>query len=237
MENTHLSASTHPATNGCRLSSILWVSALAVLPSGCGLSDYQKQMAKEQQRIERLEEEDAKLGDPVQLPDKKDRPAAYFFRPPKPVAFVGVPVESSVFTRFGIGQNTVSYFQDVAVAIEGGKEDDFWAAVLRLVPNVKRTDATDATIAGPGGNLVLKELKSEGGSLFAYVWSRGDVHAGVVFRLTRANDETARKLMEMSLGTLTVGADAARMHRAFQERTKQKADAARRKEAAARGDR
>jgi hypothetical protein len=227
-----LAANTHPATTRGRLSSILCAAALAVATAGCGLSHYQQQMAEEQARLARLDEEKTKLDDPLQLPDKKGRPS-YFFRPPKGIMSTGVPHESNVLQRFGLRTNNPSYFQDVAFGVENMDEKDFWSSLLRSFPDKKKPDEPNFFLNPAGRDkLAFRELKSGDGSVFVYVWSRGGSHAAVVFRLTRANDPTARELMDISLGTLTVGSDAGRLYRAHQEWKKQEQKEAARKAAA-----
>ena len=231
-----MSASTHPATTGGRVSSILCAAVLAVAAAGCGLSDYQRQMAEQQRRLDQMKEEDDNLGDPLRLPDKKERPA-YFFRPPLRIASIGRPHEhSGVVQQFGLMGSDPSYFQDVSFGIERMKEEDFWSSLLRSFPNRKKEDVSSVAIKSPGrGDLTFKELKSEDGLTIAYVRSQGDAHAAVIFHLTR-NDETARKLMNTSLGTLTIGPDAGRMNQAYLKRKELKAEAEKRKKAAARED-
>jgi hypothetical protein len=135
--------------------------------------------------------------------------------------------------------NAASDFQEIAFGVERMKEKDFWAALLGLFPVRKAEDAVPLLKETPhrAQKLALKELKSEDGLTYAYVWSQGDLHAAVVYRLTRAGDENAKKRMDTSLGTLAVGPgpDVARLQRAFQER-KNQAEMARRRAAAARAD-
>src|SRR2546423_1642710 len=106
-----------------RLSSVLLASLLSLVAGGCGLAHYQQQMAEEQERLKRIDEENEKLGDPVQLPEKKDRPT-YFFRPPLGITNIGSPHESSVLQRFGLRGSGPSYFQDVSFGVERMKEED-----------------------------------------------------------------------------------------------------------------
>jgi hypothetical protein len=226
-----LSSKIQPAKALHCLSSTVCFTTLLVAASGCGLSHYQQQMAEEQARLARLDEEKTKLGDPLLLAEKKGRPP-YFFRAPKGIASTGVPHESNVLQRFGLLSSNPSYFQDVAFGVENMKEDEFWSSLMRSFPDRKREDARPVTLTPAGRDkLIFKELKSNDGSVVGYVWSRGDFHAAVIFRLTRPNDPTARELMDMSLGTLTVGPDAGRLHRAHQEWKKQATQAAARKEA------
>lgn len=222
-----MSVSTYPATIQGRLSSVLLAAALASVPAGCGLHHYQEQMAEEQKRLERLEDEDKKLDDPALLPEKKGRPT-YFFRPPKDIGSSGMPHESSVLQRFGARPNSLSPFQDVAFGVEHMKAEDFWSSLLRSFPGKKIEEARDVFIDPPGRpKLAFKELKSDDNQAFAYVWSQGETtHAAVIYRLTRPIDEDTRKRMDISLGTLTVEGDAARLLRAFKERKTHAAQAA-----------
>ena len=61
---------------------------LAALPAaGCGLADYENKMRETDARLQRFDEENKVLGDPLQLPGgDAATPAAVFLRPPKGVA-------------------------------------------------------------------------------------------------------------------------------------------------------
>jgi hypothetical protein len=224
-----------------RLSGAVLTATLAVLTAGCGLSHYQQQMAEEQQRIDTLDREFNELDEPVQLPEKKDRPS-YFFRPPKNIASSGPLYENSKIPlyRLGLKTNAASDFQEVAFGVERKKDKDFESEFLGSFPGKKADDALIVFKETPHRQqkLRLKEFKSDDGLSYGYIWSQGDLNAGVIYRLTRAGDENARKRMDISLGTLTVGqgAEVTRLHRAFQERKKQAADAEIRRKAAARTD-
>jgi hypothetical protein len=224
-----------------RLSSVILAATLGLISGGCGLSHYQQQMAEEQDRLRRIDEENEKLGDPVQLPEKKNRPA-YFFRPPLGIASIGTQHESSVVQRFGLRGSGRSYFHDVSFGVERMKEEDFWGSLMRSFPGKETKDAQNVMKDTPGrGKVAFKELKSDGGETIAYVWSENTnaeikTHAAVIFRLTRANDENARKLMDISLGTLMVGPEAARLQRAYKNQKDHEAKAAaKRREAAEAG--
>jgi hypothetical protein len=60
-----------------------WLAGLAVLLVGCGLTDYEQQMAKTRARLAWLAQEDALLAGPVEWPTGLPR---LFFRPPVGVA-------------------------------------------------------------------------------------------------------------------------------------------------------
>jgi hypothetical protein len=176
-------------------------------------------MLQGQQRLARLEDENLKLADPVQLPDKQGRPS-YFFRPPMGFGPKGTPDEdSSMLQRFVTRPGTNTPFQYVAFGVERVKAEDFWSSVLRTVPGKKTDDAKPVVKETPGrGKLSLYEVKD--GAVQLYVWSNGDSHAAVVFRLARTLDDDTAKLIDLSLGTLTIGTEAARLQRAFHERKK-----------------
>jgi hypothetical protein len=205
----------------CRLSSS---AVLAVLGIGCGLSHYQDQMREQQIALNRLEEENQNLDEPVKLPDKKDRPA-YFFRPPLGIAIDNGPHDSSVLRRFVPKPNTPSYFEEVGFGVENMKPEEFWSSLLRVFPNKEPKDAKDVVKNFAGRSKRFKELKSDNGMSIAYVWSEGNLHAAALYRLTRA-DEHAMKLIDTSLGTLTVGADATRRKQAYQKAKSQSKPAA-----------
>jgi hypothetical protein len=68
------------------------LAAAALLLGGCGLSDYEAKLASEQKRVDRLDEENMLLGEPLDLPPQKSREATtplgtptldVFFRPPR----------------------------------------------------------------------------------------------------------------------------------------------------------
>jgi hypothetical protein len=198
---------------------------LAAIFAGCGLAHYEEQMAREQARLKGIDERDAYLAAPLQLPDKKGRPPV-FFRPPKGIGGKGAVIESNVLLRFG-GDGEATPFHDVALGAETMKDEDFWASLLHAFPGKKREDARPWQRQSPNpSGLQFEEIFSEDGGYesFGYVNARGDIHVAVVFRLERGKrDEEAKRIMEMSLDSLVVGPEAQRMHRAYQEAKKQEA--------------
>jgi hypothetical protein len=182
---------------------------------GCGLSHYQDEMLTQQNLLNRVEEENNYLDEPVELSVKKDRPP-YFFRPPKGIVINSGPHESSVLQHFVPRPNTLSYFQEVGFGAENMKPEDFWSSLLRVFPGKDSKAAKDVVKNAAGRNKRFKELKSDDGLTIAYVLSEGDLHAAALYHLTRA-DEHAQKLIDTSLGTLTLGAEATRRKQAYQK--------------------
>jgi hypothetical protein len=74
-------------------TAVLWsgTAVLLATASGCGLSEYERQIEEEQKRVQGLDEENRLLGDPVEAPKIKDAspnatspvPAPLFLRPPR----------------------------------------------------------------------------------------------------------------------------------------------------------
>jgi hypothetical protein len=191
------------------MSSVIFVAALAGLPAGCGLSHYQEEMAKQQLRVNSL------ALDPLQLPEKKNRPAV-FLLPPKGISPKSSAPESGILSRF-VGQ-TDSQFLEVLFGAENMKDDDFWPALLRSFSGKEKKDFR------ANQKLRVEELQIEDSAYttFVYVRSLGDNRAVIAFRVDRArgNDPIVPKIIDWSLATLTMGQDAVRLQRAYQESKK-----------------
>jgi len=190
-----------------------------MLSAGCGLSHYQQQMAEEQARAESLEME------PLQLPQKQGQPNV-FFRPPKGITLYGSNQEGSLLQRFPVAKGATSPFASVDFGVESMKDDAFWPALLRLFPGKEKGDLRHVEKTG-ARKIPFEELVYDDGQTTSYVYvhSQGESRVVIVFRLDRGkrDDSYVRKIMDWSLGTLLVGADAARVNDAIKKHASEQA--------------
>jgi hypothetical protein len=204
------------------------VSALFL--AGCGTGHYQAMMAEEQERIQRIDEEDKLLDNPLKLPGKKSddkspaRPVV-FFRPPKGFGSnAEVHPQSStdlVLYRYPAPAKSGSPFLDISFAAESLEPDKFWTELLKAFPGAKRDSTIRVEKPSPGRDkLVLEELQHE--HYLIYVYPALKPQLAVVFHIDPAkrDDPPTRKLMDISLGSLAVGQEAARFQRAVEQRKK-----------------
>src|SRR5262249_20234549 len=143
----------------------------------------------------------------------------------KGINSIGVPLEGGMLYRYSVHPRATSLFADVALAAEAMKDDEFWSALLRSFPGKERKDFQPLK-EGETGRLAFTELKSEDSKYasFAYVLlTSGPNRVAIVFRVERglANDKNIEQIRKWSLGTLVVGSEAARLHKAVQEKKKQ----------------
>jgi hypothetical protein len=213
---------------------------LALFFGGCGLSEYETKMQEAQARAERSSQEDRYLDEPLDIPirfeEKPGPPGApggavkvpvslanAFFRPPK-----GIEKKSDNTSRQGglyvypARKSGAAPFVQLGLAFDPDHD--------RLNNEVKGALPT-------AGDWTYKriELRTEGGdtlyydrfennddqysySLYVYRNAPPKPPAGwtqiaVLFWITKGKLESARKAMELSLGTLVVGpqADKARV--------------------------
>jgi hypothetical protein len=201
------------------------MGAIALFIAGCGVSHYQAKMLEEQERIRRFDEENKLLDAPLQLPSKKKddkgpaRPVV-FIRPPKGISSTAEAHEkSSILYRYRVGSKSNLPFLDVIIGAEALEPDKFWGDLLKGFPGAQRGDSRRVEKTNVGGDkLLLEELQHE--DFWIYVYPAAKPQAAVVFHLDPAKreDPSARKLMDLSLGTLAVGQEASRLQRAFERK-------------------
>jgi hypothetical protein len=215
---------------------IVGTLGLAVFLSGCGLSEYEANMASEQARVHRIDEENKYLDDPVEWPakkesdkketGKKDPDKNYvdvFFRPPRGISRKPNTRQHGtlyVFPRSGDNSGNILEIEiGTAVDQEGFAND----VVKLFVPAEKLKEKEKDLMKPPLERQVpgRKEPLSFATATFEdttiYIYKKGNMQVAVVYRLDKTkNSETTTKV-QMSLESLAIGADAAQENRKFRQ--------------------
>jgi hypothetical protein len=200
--------------------------------AGCGLSDYEAQVSKQQQLVEKLEKAEKILGDPVDVPpaEKNAEAPQVFLRLPRGMNTRGEkrPFAGQLYYSFTRSDNS-SPFPEVLLAVQTsqtGKEPSLKKEdiILKVKERYNNLDGKQAT------PVVIQPLLRSSPMEFQYIQlDRGSFAvalyllenpglmrnpAAVIFTMEKdkALDPATREKMETSLQSLVLGAEA------FQER-------------------
>jgi hypothetical protein len=219
-----------------RFNLLLGITSLvAALPCGCGLSEYEGLMATAQARVRRIDEENKNLENPIKWPDKKENEKNYvdvFYRPPRGISLAPGPAKHGslyVFPRAG----STGPIQEIWVG--ASTQADFAKEVAKLCPPAVGTPTpSHAHVPSPDREETLlfdvTTFDDANSTYVICICKKESVQGAVVFHLektkgiilfpqdkTKGNELVTK--MEMSLETLGVDADAAKLRRAFSART------------------
>jgi hypothetical protein len=220
--------SVHQTSYPALLSGRLLAPAvLGLLLTGCGLADYENKMAEEQARIQRIEEENKNLDEPVEIPppkkenDKEPKIPEFFFRPPK-----GIGRTASkdlyggllfVYPRVGNAEGT----KEVYVGFSKGRKD-FLKDVLKIFPSNPPAKKSLTERTPPGRNPLRFEtitVEDVGSTVILHTLPYDDQLLLVGFRVDhKAESSQLSKRMEMSLESIGVGFEAGKMRRQYRPR-------------------
>jgi hypothetical protein len=194
-------------------------------------------MATAQARVRRIDEENKNLENPIKWPDKEENEKNYvdvFYRPPRGISLAPGPAKHGslyVFPRTGSTEPIQEIWVGASTQAEFAKE------VRKLCPPPLQgtTDATsDAHVPSPDREETLlfdvTTFDDANSTYVICICKKQSVQGAVVFHLKRtkgivlfSQDKTKGNelvtKMEMSLETLGVDADAAKLRRAFSART------------------
>jgi hypothetical protein len=197
-----------------------------LLGAGCGLAEYERKMAEEQERIRYLDEENKHLeAGPVRLPEKKEadpdaktvQPAEVFFRPPKGIALNPDerPVVANLYRYRATGASPA--FPEVFLAVSKDGSGTFQQDILRSLGSSAATRG-NKEIKRPGREPLRFEMYKEPLRELTFFFSRTDVYqVAVVFHA--AESAATTRVMDFSLGSLALGGAAGVQHRAYQSRS------------------
>jgi hypothetical protein len=192
-------------------------------------------MATAQARARRFDEENKILEDPIKWPEKKENEKNYvevFYRPPRGISQTPSQNKNGplyVFSRSG----NAGPIQEIWVG--ASTQAKFAEEVAKLCPPaVGKPVSGHASVTPPGRaetlNFDFTAFDDAGSTFVICIYKKEDAQAAIVFHLEKTKDsilfpqdrtkatELSTK-MEMSLDSLAVDADAAKMRRAFSTRT------------------
>jgi hypothetical protein len=203
---------------------------LAAFLTGCGLSDYEANMASEQARVHRLDEENKYLDDPVEWParkegDKKDTGkkdvdknyVEVFFRPPRGISRKPNAKQHGTLYVFPRSDNGSLLEIEIGTAVTTG---DFGNDVRRLfVPAGKEAPWNDTEKSVPGRIEPLAFRTTtfdEAGATYSInIYKKGNMQVAVVYHLDKGKSSDTTTKMELSLESLAIDAEAAQERRRF----------------------
>jgi hypothetical protein len=209
------------------LSRRLFGPLLVLGAAGCGLSDYEAKMRATQARLERFEQENKYLGNPLTMPTRKEKDesvplANVFLRPPR-----GIQTSPSEEPRSGLlygyrpaKEGAAGAFTVVELGFSSGQKD-FPADVLGLFP-AGGVSTRQRQVQPPGRKALTfdtAEFEDDQHNYSVNVWRGGDPQVAVVYWVARGQWESARKVIELSLATFAADAEAGRLRSAFATRS------------------
>lgn len=204
---------------------------LAIPLAGCGLSEYERHMAEEQKRLDRLEEENKVLGDPLEYPntrkdgDKTVYTASVFLRPPRGAENTKRYASPDLPLLYHYPVRGNPPFQEVLLLVDQTDLKSFAPLALKAYPGVELDHGVAMQVQTRGGKerRVWYLISEDGQSRhLIYLQEMPPNCVLVVYRLNKAEPASAAtdQVVRMSLGTLTLGPQAADLLAAFANRKK-----------------
>jgi hypothetical protein len=201
------------------LRSRILLTTLALLVSGCGLSDYESKMLEQQHRLQRWDLENKYLGKPLDIKyPEKDFAPAVFLRAPREI---GTSASEqlygglfAVFPRSGTGPCQ-------SVCINVSTRDDLEKEVRALFRGAgQATTANRATQSEMGLRQLTWEDKEGNSNYFAFLHPATKPTVAVVYQYERGKN--VQDQLSVSLDTLAIGDDAAKQRGEFSRHGKRK---------------
>ena len=200
---------------------------VALAAAGCGLSDYESKMQLADVRLQRIDDENRVLGDPLILPvGDGSPPADVFLRPPKGINKNSIDQKE---TPLHYPATTASVCTDVYLWFEPkGDEPDKDKDKLkrRIEAGLSQPAATwqpYSSQAGEGRPATafdcVQFVPTNTASYRAYVHTTaGGVAVGVVFKVAQPAPAGADEAIQWSLGTYADSAEASKARSDYQKR-------------------
>jgi hypothetical protein len=208
---------------------------VAALACGCGLSEYESLMANSQERVRRFEEENKNLDDPIKWPEKKENEKNYvdvFFRPPKGISLTPNPNKNGSLYVY---PRTASSGPIQEIWLGASTQAKFAEEVGKLCPPAVGAPAISHVDVQPPYReeslyFNITSFDDVASTYVICIYKKEIVEVAVVFHLEKTKgivlfpqEETKRSelltKLELSLESLGVDADAAKLRRAFNART------------------
>jgi hypothetical protein len=193
----------------------LFVALLAL--TGCGVADYEKKMQDAEVRIQRFDQENRLLGNPLTFPPLPNgSPAPDFLRPPLGIASVSQKDEAPPYhypATGGVCLGVYVALGDDPATVKKMIEDRFdvpaqnWPPVTVNPPN-RKPNIFEA--------VEFNDSHNPAAVYQAYVHQS----VGVVFHFLKVNREAAKPSIQMSLESYAEGGEASKASTDFNKRTK-----------------
>ena len=213
----------------CRHLSRTVIVLLAFAASGCGLGSYETKMLEAQNRLAHFAREDKELAGPLQAPKVVQKYAEeVFLRVPKGISTtvhtvdgVEMPfVLDGLFYQYSGTKDILALY----VAWAGEKEKNFATRVrgANAFNNAGRKDSLYTTVPAPGRNpLTLNATTYELPDRTYHVYLEPNQKVALVFEVSKsALVKPTTDTINLSLGTLALGADAFEQAKEYKNRTK-----------------
>ena len=195
--------------------SVLFLVALA--PAGCGLANYEHEMQLADAHLQRFDDENRLLGDPLILPGGDAAPAAdVFLRPPKGVAKNSIDPKQTPLRYPATGGACMEL--DLWI---GAKDDDKDKLKKRIENSLSQTATWQpVTVQPPNGRTqIVFESAQFAPAYRAYLHATaGGVPVAVVFRIAQPSAAGADEAVKMSLETYADSADASKARGEYNRR-------------------
>jgi hypothetical protein len=198
---------------------VIFIAALAL--TGCGVAGYEKQMQEAEVRIQRFDEENRLLGDPLELPAlPKELAVTLFLRPPKGV--VNSSKKDDIPYHYPA---TSGVCTDLYLAINEGREkaeklieERLGSTALNWQP-VEVNPPGRPPIAFETVEFFDPKVPANTAVYVAYVHqSAGRPAVGVVFRVLKSNRDAAGPSLKMSMESYAEAGDAFKARDDFKKR-------------------
>jgi hypothetical protein len=195
------------------------VALLLLLPAGCGLSDYEERMLDAQTRLDRFD----KLDEPLTLPPVQGAPDV-FFRPPLGVRGTAeeAPEGSFIYRYARRNPRAATPVTEVIVALTTG-QPRFVAEVFKFFrtrPELVETQPREVAQEGQAPlafDVSRYDAKVEGIAFETWVLRNApaDLQLAITFQIDKARLSDASALIDVSMGSLAFGTEAAKARATF----------------------
>ena len=202
--------------------TLLLLGLAALAPAGCGLADYEKKMREADARLQRFDEENKLLDNPLALPSNGP-PVDVFLRPPKGIAKDPSNQPGDIQYHFAGTGGLCSDLYLVFGDADTGKDklmERFGAAGLGWQP-VEVRPPDRPPIGFDFAEFTESRAPANAQAVFiAYVHqTAGRAPVGLVFRVAQSNRAGIEPTVKRSLESYAEAGDAAKARADFAKRT------------------
>jgi hypothetical protein len=228
-----------PSTHLMPCARALFLAALPLLITGCGVAGYEAKMKDERDRLAVFDAENAILGSPLEEPtkdskEKVDDPPSIFFRPPKGIKteFRRQPKDDGKRDRtYGdlfyiyprvTGEGTVS---ELLLAVYYDAKDELYKDLLKhpRLQGLQSVAASKSRRLEPIGRDPFTVAEKESGDMLFFFYQKDAYRAALVFMADKGKLGELKEKIGVSLRSLAVGPDSARYWKEYEAQKTAKA--------------